>query len=85
MFVVITNESKIILSIGQTLQYFVIRKILVSISYPRMVIHIFQKNINQGNTTVFTVMLPFTDMTLRQYKGAGADPETLLTGGSDMG
>jgi hypothetical protein len=51
----------------------------------RMVIHIFQKNINQGNTTVFTVMLPFTNMTLRQYKGAGADPETLLTWGSDMG
>jgi hypothetical protein len=32
----------------------------------RVLIHIFQKHINQGNTTVFTVMLPFTDMSLRQ-------------------
>ena len=38
----------------------------------RVLIHIFQKHINQGNTTVFTVMLPLTNMTLRQYKGAGA-------------
>jgi hypothetical protein len=50
MFVVITNESKIIMSIEQKSS-------------------ILSKNINQRNATVFTVVPPFTNVTLRQYKG----------------
>jgi hypothetical protein len=41
------------------------KKLLFTDKYDsvRVLIHIFQKNINQRNTTVFTVVLPLTNVT----------------------